>query len=908
MSARLDLVLLGLGCDRGAWPEAATGPLADGAAAAGMPVVGPQGLLQVVETALGLGGPAVAEAVRLAAWRAKLEAAGTARFWSRSLARDPLATAEVTLRWRDGLFEAGWDPRAAQPAPRLADLAAAKTAGPALPAGVADRLAAAVAALARAAAPPVARLDLLDARAGLPPGIARLVDALERAGTEVRERAEPLSPALGDLGAVQGALRQDMSGELHGDGSFALLHAETETAAAEVVADWLAAGGATGHTVIIADRPTTALDAALVLRGLPPLGAGAASAQRGVLQLLPLLLATRWRPFDAARMLELLQARPSPIPFQVARALTRVLVQAPGRGGTAWIEALAKGRAELAARLAEEEAGSPTRPAAPRLARATARIEAFVEAPLADPDAGIPVAELRGLCTLLGAWAGRAGRGEDRLLAALAAACADLAEAARLSGRTALPRIEVERLTEAALGRGLPDPACEEGAAPWAVLRDPAALWDRVETVVWWGMAAPPVPPAAPWDAAERTALAASGCTLPDRAEAAAALAAGWRRPLLHAARRALLVPVPDPAEPEALQHPVLDELHALLAPRPPLPLPPAALRPQAEALLDDPGAMVLGTALPRAVLARASLPVARTEWTIPAGVVAPRPVESATSIEKLLGCAYAWVAQHTARLRGGRVAEVPDGARLAGLLAHRLAQEIFLPGTAPDPAAARTAAAARLPALLEEMAAPLLAAGMAADRTRMTEDLPRAMEALAIVLRRRGLSVVEPEAQRSMADAPEPGGKLSGAIDLLLAKADGSPALLDLKWSSSGRRRRAEVDEGRAVQLAAYAAMADAGEDAGFFMLAQRRVVAGAASVFGGPAAPALGVAWSDLRAARRLRLATAQAGTLRALGIGWDDKKSPKEPDPDGAPLRMPPPCRFCDLGRLCGKETLR
>jgi hypothetical protein len=56
MSARLGVALLGLGCDRGAWPEAATGPMAASEAAAGVKVVRPCGLLQIVETALGLGG------------------------------------------------------------------------------------------------------------------------------------------------------------------------------------------------------------------------------------------------------------------------------------------------------------------------------------------------------------------------------------------------------------------------------------------------------------------------------------------------------------------------------------------------------------------------------------------------------------------------------------------------------------------------------------------------------------------------------------------------------------------------------------------------------------------------------------------------------------------------------------
>lgn len=897
MTPTLMEAMLGLGCDRGAWPEATTGALGDGAAAAGAPVLGPLGLLRAVETALGLGAPEIQHATRLAAWRAKLAGTAGGCFWAESFAEDPLATAEALLAWRDGLIEAGWDPRAPQAAPRLVDLAAAEAVDPPLPAGLADRLAAAVTALhAEASAPPVERLRLLDARDTLPPGVARLVDALAARGSCVEEMPEPLSPALGDLGAVQGALRLGTGAQLTADGSFALLTAETETAAAEVLADWLVAGGATGRTVIVADRATAALDAALARRHLPALGVSAASAQRGVLQLLPLVLATRWQPFDAARMLQLLQARPSPIARELRRCLADALVAAPGRDGPAWTAAIAEGLGRLATRLAEDEKATPDRKAAPRLDRARQRLAALVEAPLHDPDAGIPVDELRALCGLLAAWAAERGQGEDPLFAALAGAARALAEAALAAGTPRLSRVEVERLLAAALEPGLPDPVVAEQAAPWTVLRDPAAIWDHADTLVWWGLGQPPLPPRRLWTAAEVAALEAAGCRPADPAETLAALARGWRRPLLFARRRALLVVVPQPGDAEMRRHPLLDELRELVLGAPP------ALRPQAEALLADPVATLMGTELPRATIGRQSLPQPRAEWLIPKVAVRPRGRESATSIETLLGCPYAWVARYAAGLRPGRAAEVPQGAQLIGLLAHRLAQDIFHPGTPPAPAAARVAAEARLSALLTEMGAPLLAPGAAADLARVRSDLPAAMEALAALLGRHGLDVVETEAWREAPDVPEVGQVLGGQIDMLLRKADGSPAVLDLKWAASDRWRRTEVAEGRAVQLAAYVGLAGAGEDAGFFMLAQRRMVAAEASVFGGRPSPGLRETWVGALGSRRQRLDAVAQGTLRALGLSEDDE------DPDGATVAPPPPCRFCEHGRLCGKEVVR
>ncbi|KAB1068576.1 hypothetical protein [Methylobacterium planeticum] len=113
-------------------------------------VVGPTGLLDILATRLGLGGPQVPPVVRIATWQRKLEAAAreTARFWTASLASDGWATARQLLSWRDALIEAGWSPTLlVAPPERLADLEAAEQAGPALPGGRADLLREVIAAV-----------------------------------------------------------------------------------------------------------------------------------------------------------------------------------------------------------------------------------------------------------------------------------------------------------------------------------------------------------------------------------------------------------------------------------------------------------------------------------------------------------------------------------------------------------------------------------------------------------------------------------------------------------------------------------------------------------------------------------------------------------------------------------------
>ena len=878
-------ILFGLDADGGTWPATSDASTAQ----AGGAVVGPRGLLGIVETALGLGGPVQPAAVRLARWRAKLAAADSPeRFWHASFRTRFRATARLILGMRDALVEAGWHSTAlATPPARLADLAAVEVAGAALPAGPADRLRAALVNLAAdpPPAPIIERLALLDDRALLPPGVAALISALADTGTMVRAADTPDVPAAGDLGTVQKLLRAGAPGELDNDGRFTLLEAETEGAAVEMLAERLAAEPRPQELVIIASRPTGVLDAALRRRHLPRLGISAASPSRGLTQVLPLALATRWQPFEALRLLELVQLRRSPIPNEVCKRLVALLPGCPGHGGPQWRAAITEGLAAQEERyraIAAETATARTR-------AARGAVATWLEAPLADPEAGMPLEDLAAACTALGAWAGSLAGQAVPLAASLAAQARALLEAAQATGLTTLTRLDLERLLDAVLAEGETDPTVSTEASPWAVVPAPGAVWGRPQTLVWWGFDVPPLPARLPWDAAETGALEAAGC-LPWTPEAAlAAAAAAWHRPLLRALDRVILVAVRWGG---AEAHPLAHELAPLLERAP-------ACHPVAEALLVAPAPLLAGRSLQRLPVVTVSLPEARAEWVIPAGLGIARDRHSATSIELLLGCPFAWTLRHHARLRPGRRAEVADGERLIGLLAHRLSSELFTPGPGGDPATLAAAATVRLPALIEEAAAPLLHPGAAVERARLTDRLPLAIAAIARLLLQSGLIVVEGEANRRATDMPETGEAFAGTVDLLLQDASGRPVVLDLKWTRAGHRYREQLEKGLAIQLAAYAKLVGAGERAAYLLLADAEAFATSGARLGTAVrgdAPSLDATWQAVLAARRLRAAAISSGTLRALGLDYDHKKPP--PDPDGVLAPPAPPCKFCNF----------
>ena len=885
-------IVLGLQADGAACPATPSGA----AAAAGSVVTGPGGLLYLLEASLGLALPTVPAVRRLAQWRARLAAADApGRFWHASFAVDPFATARLLLVWRDALVDAGWQGQSLA-SPRLADLAVAEGVAPPFAAGPADRLRSVIACLRDDPPPatPIASLRLLEPLALLPPGLRTLVEALRSLGTEITEEPMSLNAALGDLGVAQGMLVGLGGAPVAADGSFTLLEAETESAAAELVADLMAAFPVPGDMVMLATRATGMLDAALRRRHLPRLGVGSASPLRGLVQLLPLLLAVRWRPFNARRMLEMLQMPSSPIPREVRHGLLRVLPEQPGRGSAAWQRAIADGLEAAAGRYREQNSETAAR----RSREAAETVALWLEAPLADPRQGLEAAELVNLCAALAGWAQRQASLGLPLAASLAGHALALAEAVRESGVTRLPRLDLERLLDIILADGETDPDLPAEAAPWATASAPGAVWATAPVVFWWGFEPPPLPTVSPWSRDEQAELLAAGC-LPWPAETALDAAAwAWRRPLLAARRQVLLVAI-RPAEAE--QHPLAHELHALLTPNP-------ALRPRAEALLMQREPRLAGIPLPREPAQPLALPIARSVWSTAASLPVTRDPDSATALEALLACPFNWALRYRAGLRPGRFAEIAADDRLIGLLAHALAAELLLSqGADTSPEGLSRRASERLETLVEEAAAPLLQPGAAGELARLQECLPRAMAEIGRLLAEGGYQVVEAEAGREAADMPEQGERFRGAIDLLLRDAQGLHALLDLKWSRRSRQYRERLQQGGAIQLAAYAQLVHAGERAAYLLLADA-VAVGAGQAMPGvqsvEPAPTLRDTWAAARASRLSRAVSLGSGQLRALGI-FDGTKPP--PDPDGASLAPKPPCSYCDHARLCGQKVM-
>jgi hypothetical protein len=861
---------------------------------------GPNGLLDVLETRLGLRGERPSRVVRVVQYQQCLAAADDgSRFYSASFAVDPLAVADALLAWRDEWVAAGWDGRAdAVDGKRLQDLAEVERAArETLGSGHADRLRAVEAQLGRRRTG-IERVELLDTVDELPPVWRRLAAKLAAEHVPPAHWQGPVAGAGSDLAALQHALISGARPALRGDGSVLLLEADSDLTLARALADCFASDG--GWTVpdasVVVGQAGSALDLGLRAAGLPVLGLADRSPWRPALQVLRLALSLLWDPLDPNRLLEFLTLPVSPLGDALRWRLARVVAEAPGIGGVAWREAVEELRS-MAGRRVDEDVG------------------AWLEVQRFDSLRGAPSEVLVEVCGRVGRWAAaRAGREEAaaaereafRAAADEAATARDVVGRLQHSGMATLGRLQLERLLQEIVGLGSAraDAFAECGALH--AVDDPAATIEPAAVAVWFGFVAPPLPARSPWSPAEIAQLRSHGADLPATDAMLQVTARSWLRPVL-AAQRQLVLARPRRVGGEATApHPLWSRIVALADGH-------AVPTLDVDALLQGEASAADRLPLRLAGVAHRPLPRPRRWWRLRAdAVLAPREAESFSSLSSFVHSPHRWVLQHEARILPGSLGRVIGGNLQKSTLLHHLFEELFAdagPGwRTADEATVTGWIAGRLPRLLAEEGANYLLPGARREAEALQAVGQRAAWALIEQLRAAGAASVgmEVTGQGSFC-----GGALVGKIDMLVTDRDGREAVVDLKWSGI-KYRRDELRRNEQLQLAVYASLrreaTSRWPSEAFFVLDDARLLAQSdrffphASVCAPPEASAGTAAlWAAFETTWTWRRAQLDQGLIEinVEGTEPDEASVPRE----GALAVAAPRDAFDDYVRLTG-----
>lgn len=315
-----------------------------------MPICGPLGLLQLLETRLGLKTKTVSSAHRVVEFRQILEQLSIKRptFYNESFKKDPYAVAETLLQWRDALIEAGWDGLAfASDTARIQDMAAVEALTTnRLPLGIADRLRSVLTELA-SRSPKLDSLTVRDLHNHLPK-LWRLI--CEKLGARYEAvafgSATDAKGGTSDLVQIQSLLRENNSSQhlkLRGDGSILCLTAFSEITLANGAAQLLQSLRQTSNTAItlVAAESAGPLEQALSSLNEPTVGFQPSSTARPIPQVLLLALRLYWKPVDPRALLEFLAHPACPVADVLRFKLANVIAECPGIGGPQWQAAVA---------------------------------------------------------------------------------------------------------------------------------------------------------------------------------------------------------------------------------------------------------------------------------------------------------------------------------------------------------------------------------------------------------------------------------------------------------------------------------------------------------------------------------------------------------------------------------------
>ena len=901
----------------------------------GEPSWSPSQLLRDLELRLGLPQLTPSAAQRVPAYAQRLLALPGA-FYARSLAADSLGTAATLLAWRDALLDAGWN---GLPIPgggdRLDALAALESNDP-LPPGDSDRLVRVENELRACSKHAIYEsLTLVEPRALWSVRWQRVLTLLEERKARIAQLTTDLpgAPAGSDLGVLQQMLRGERPScrggdppAIRGDGTLLLLRGDTSGDLAELTAAFLSAHRE--GAIVVRGSDHASLEAALPRHGLPHQGHAPASAWRPAMQILPLALELAYAPRDPYRVLELLTLPVGPFRGVYGTYLARAVAKQPGVGGGEWLRQKDKAEArahELHVLRRIAEGATPLRAttlADAHLAERRQRLAEWIEAAGA-PESGAAREALLAVATRVRTFLHRR-LGRDDLRAIYAAAhdqAKDLEGALARDHRATLSREDMRHLLDSVVRSAQALDLTVERAGRIDHVDHPAALLASALSVVFWGFVSGTERRASlqqtPWNRAELTALEHAGVRFPDAGELLAVESRAWRQGILAARERVVFVVPATVKGSSCAPHPTWDEIAARLGLRTEQALalvtrtPHALLAGRGEALVP-----VLVAPVPALLL-----PAARHTWTLPAGRIAAEQTlqssPSPTALGALASCPLRFVLSHHARLRGGALARVANGPLLNGSLGHRLVELLFREGAFDlEETAFDARAGAVLEALLATEGATLLLGGAGFERMQLVPQLVRAMRALRQYLVDTGWRIAGVEEAVTTTSTL---GILKGRLDVRLVSSThaGKEAVLDLKWGDS--HYRTLLEEGRAVQLAAYVqGRSELGgktsiPPAAYFSLSNARVLTADGRMGMDKKTlegATLAETWSRVERTAKAVQGALRAGTVHVAAT----KHAPPLLDALGIPEtqhaehyalpKATDACDYCDYAAICGK----
>lgn len=848
----------------------------------GKTAYGPEGMLNFLETHLGLLTILSSQTERIIQYRDILNQFKDGAFYQASFELDELGTTSTLLQWRDEWYLNGWNGEIiGHSAPRLTTLAnIEKQASIKVSINAGQRLQRICLAFNQGFNVPITKLKVLENLNQYPQAWQKVLNCLD-------PEFQPIEPSSSNSLLADIQLRL-ASGKLDGDsipwrddGSVRILQSDISVLAANALAAEF--NQQTSECLLVADRHTSLLDEVLQSHGLPIQGLDELSTFRPALQVLPLALQQLWSPVDVHTLLEFLTHSICPVPSFIRRQIANLVAAKPGIDHEEWL------------RLIEENVDTDNK----QKERAQKALAIYLLGDRYVPQQGAAIERILELLNDLTQYF------KSRLVTDVplemmsfkvgyhqCAAFTKSVGALRDQGVLFLKRRQLELLEEQATAVGVAHGLgrAEVGAVAYA--RHPAAVSGSYERVIWWQPTMPSLPSNYVWSNSELEVLLTSGVMLPRLTDQLTWMMSDWIRPVM-AARSQLTLVLP-PSEEE--EHPILLMLKALC---PNIP----------EQTMDE--SVLQGNWSDTHPIVASPLPAIQSSWQLPAASFATtRETDSYSSLNVQFNNPSQWLLHYVASIRQSRQLAIPDDFTLKGSLAHRLVELLFkehgLSALAWREQELKTWFQPAFQALIQREGAVFLMLGKHNEAAVFREQLYTAIHRLLEILERAEAQSLESEYELK---GTFDGGKLAGSADLVLTLPMYGAVIVDMKWV--GKKYEDILKNSKHLQLVMYSEMyrqmGHSFAKPAYYILSSNRMIHADYGLFPqekpiehNEEAPTTATLWQSFHVTWRWRQDQLKKGSVQILTEA--NSESLEDVPEDGFPVDQPSD-RYNPYLSLCG-----
>jgi len=877
--------------DSGVW----TGPKPIEWATVGKAALGDLGLLDLLETQLGLKQPeSISYQRKIDYLQALRRTDAKPRFYSESLKTDPMAVTEHLLELRDALIESGWQKNQVGKLVKINDLAEVekvflnKT-------GKADRLVLVCEELSkRSTFEAISSVTVFNAEDSLSfTWKIILKDILPKLDVKVsffKADFKAQSDPKTDLGKLL-TLRQKES-QPEADGSFTLLTGRDPWESARYVTAYLKTlpQEELAKTVILApEKHRGILMSAMISQGIPYGGNHAeVSYARPALQILILALALTWEPKDPSVALSLLTTEGSPVPRGFRRSLITSFDQSLAVGGSTWSKHLDEITEELI-----KKAESPEEKE--KIKDRKLRITEWFSAPSYSFENGIPLDDFVAVCGRVSKWLRQIWALKKQSSFREAYDLSELlSNLAKGLGEATISRERMIHLLIDSVGDGIIADGTIAQASGVRIVGHTGSIIDSCDHLIWWDFSSSNVSGHHEtfFSKAEVAELLDNKIAWADPELRSVLEAQSWIWPILNTKKTALLVSQLLDVEGNANSfHPLLDEII------------PKKIRQKWKSqvhvnLLEKQSKPT--KAFLKSIGASANKKtedhfISRPEWIASNDQITLREVESASSLSKLLGCDLAYVLTYKAHLSGEDSASIEYNERIMGIIAHEVISLVFKKGANITPKDAIAEANKLLDGIIKDKAPQILQKERARELSDLKQVVLRDVEFYANFIQDNKLSIVEAEVHIPKSDKTLGLVHVNGQIDHILADSSGNQIIVDHKFGGAKWKEKDLID-GKSLQLALYSKLVSGKShpDLAYHIINNNKILVlnksfNRAQQVNGPDSAEV-LLDAEKKIAEKAKI--LKSGKLTAHGVIDENEKE-----------RFPAPCGYCEYKGICG-----